>query len=97
MASFKLLYKERIGSRIRRHYDEARSPFRRLLENEKVPTATKIRLRHLKLGLDPFDLKANITKIQQRLIELQRTKSGTILYPGPSYPGAEEKVSKLFG
>jgi hypothetical protein len=97
--SVKLLEKIRLGGgRIRRRYDEPKSPFRRLLECEAVPAALKIKLRHRRRQLDPFELKANITKIQDRLIELVKRKSMKILYPGPAYPKARERMRKrLFG
>lgn len=93
-----LVDKTREGSRIKRLYDRPKSPLRRLLENPAVPTAVKIKLRHRKQNLDPFQLKINITAIQDQLLELQRKKGGAILYPGPSYPQATERMrARLFG
>jgi hypothetical protein len=86
------------GSRIKRLYDKPKSPYRRLLENEEVPDAVKIKLSHCKHALDPFELKANITRIQEQLTELQKAKAGAILFPGPSYPQARERITgRLFG
>ena len=63
-----------------------------------MPGTLKIKLRHLRQQLDPFELKANITQIQDRLIELVKRKNMKILYPGPSYPKATERMSRqLFG
>jgi hypothetical protein len=96
--SARLLRKQRIGSRIKRIYDKPKSPFRRLLENPAVPKAVKVKLRVRKQHLDPFELKANITQLQDQLIELQKRKGGAILYPGPSYPHATERMkARLFG
>lgn len=97
--SAKLAEKIRLGGgRIRRVYDEPKSPFRRLMECEAVTLTLKIKLRHLRQQLDPFELKANITQIQDRLIELVKRKNMKILYPGPSYPKATERMSRqLFG
>lgn len=96
--SARLVRKERVGSRIKRHYEAPKSPYRRLLENKAVPKAVKLKLRVKKHGLDPFELKAKVTAIQERLLELQREKAGRILYPGPSYPGAREQMrGRLFG
>ncbi|NIN67838.1 MAG: DDE-type integrase/transposase/recombinase [Anaerolineae bacterium] len=98
LPSARLVDKRREGSRIKRIYDRPQSPFRRLLENPAVPTAVKIKLRHGKQNLDPFQLKRNITEIQDQLLELQRRKGGALLYPGPSYPLAtERKNARLFG
>jgi hypothetical protein len=97
--SAKLVAKKRVGgSRIKRLYDSPKSPCRRLLDNEAVPDAVKIKLRHWKHNLDPFELKANVTRIQEQLTELQKAKAGAILFPGPSYPKARERMARrLFG
>jgi hypothetical protein len=98
LPSARLVDKRREGSRIKRIYDRPKSPFRRLLENPAVPTVVKIKLRHGKQNLDPFQLKLHITAIQDQLVELQRRKGGALLYPGPSYPQAtERKNARLFG
>lgn len=97
--SARLVAKERMGgSRIKRVYDSPKSPYRRLLENKAVAPAVKIKLRYCKRNLDPFELKANISRIQEQLIELQKAKAGAILFPGPAYPQAKERMSnRLFG
>lgn len=97
--SAKLLKKiRRGGGRIQRVYDEPKSPFRRLMESEAVPGALKIKLRHRRGKLDPFELKANISRIQDQLLELVRRKSLRPLYPGPFYPKAAERMHRqLFG
>lgn len=96
--SMKLLEKHRQGARIHKTYDKPRTPFRRLLDNPAVPTSIKIKLRHKKRQLDPLLMKAQITKLQGQLLEMVRNKNMQILYPGPSYPGATEKMKKqLFG
>jgi hypothetical protein len=93
-----LVDKSREGSRIKRVYDRPKSPFRRLLDNPAVPNTVKIKLRHGKQNLDPFQLKINITTIQDQLLRLQRKKGGALLYPGPSYPQATERMrARLFG
>jgi len=86
------------GGRIKRVYDEPKSPFRRLMESDAVPGALKIKLRHRRSRLDPFQLKANITRCQDQLLELVRRKSLRPLCPGPSYPKAAERMHRrLFG
>jgi hypothetical protein len=96
--SMKLLQKHREGARIRKTYDKPKSPCRRLLDNPDVSTTIKIKLRHQKRQLDPLLLKGQITEIQNQLLELVRRKNMQILYPGPGYPGAREKMrNRLFG
>lgn len=96
--SCKLIEKIREGSRIKRRYDKPKSPARRLLENPQVSKTVKIKLRVSKSHYDPIDLKINVTRLQDQLIELQKRKAGAILYPGPAYPQAREQMSaRLFG
>ncbi len=96
--SMKLREKKRVDGHIQKHYHRAQSPFRRLLANPKVPPAFKLKLRHQKSKLDPFVLKANIARLQERLIECVKRKNMKILYPGPSYPQAKERMEQyLFG
>jgi len=92
--SARLLEKVRDGSRIRRRYDKPQSPYRRLLANDRVDPALKTRLRHLKSHLDPFQLRANVSAIQEQLLALQKKKGGAILFPGPSYPQAGEILER---
>jgi hypothetical protein len=96
--SMKLLNKDRKGARIHKTYDKPKTPFRRLLDNPDVSTSIKIKLRHQKRQIDPLVLKTEITQLQGQLLELLRRKNMQILYPGPSYPGAMEKLKKrLYG
>ena len=68
------------------------------MECEAVPGAVKIKLSHQKRQQDPFILKANISRIQEQLIELVRRKNMKVLYPGPNYPGAAERMHQhIFG
>jgi hypothetical protein len=96
--SSRLVEKVREGSRIRRRYDRPQSPFRRLVANEAVPGEVKLKLHHCKARLDPFSLRAGVSEIQERLIELQKRKGTAILYPGPAYPQARQWMrQRLFG
>jgi hypothetical protein len=96
--SMKLLEKKRVKGRIRKRYDQPRTPARRLLECATVAQSIKDQLRSQMRQLDPFLLKGNIARIQTQLMELVRRKNLRILYPGPSYPEATELKSRvLFG
>jgi hypothetical protein len=47
--------------------------------------------------LDPLVLKRQISAIQERLLKLVRSKNMKVLYPGPSYPEAGERMrERLF-
>ncbi len=95
--SVKLLEKKRVNGRIRKRYDEPKTPARRLLDCPAVSWQAKRLLRSCASTLDPFVLKSRITKLQGRLLTLVRRKNMQILYPGPSYPQATERMTaRLF-
>ena len=96
--SMKLLEKTRLHGRIRKRYDPPRTPARRLLECTCIPQKMKSALRRQLSELDPFALKSQITRFQTQLLALVRRKNLKIQYPGPSDPGAKERMSRvLFG
>ncbi len=96
--SVKLLEKKRVNGRIRKRYDNPRTPACRLLDCPVVAAGTKRSLRMQMQSLDPFVLKKRITRIQGQLLTLVKRKNMKIINPGPSYPGATEQMSaRLFG
>lgn len=98
--SMKLLHKIRPQptARIRKIYDKPCSPAQRLLQCPEVAESVKIELHRQMRQLDPFRLKAEIARIQTKLLELVRKKSMKILYPGPCYPQAQQRMNRfLFG
>jgi len=95
--SMKLLEKKRVNGRIRKRYYKPKTPAARLLECTAVPASTKRRLRQQMRSVDPLVLKGQISKIQDRLLKLVRGKNMKILYPGPSYPEAQQRLeARLF-
>jgi hypothetical protein len=56
----KLIGKERIGNKVIRKYDTARTPFQRVLERKEVPLARKAPLLNLYLCLNPAELRRRI-------------------------------------
>lgn len=73
----KLVEKTRVGSKVRRRYDEAKTPLDRLAAYHG---ASNIPLRVQKLlavreNLDPFALSSRITSLLEQLIRLARPKS----------------------
>ena len=60
LPSVKLIRKERVGSRTRRRYDAARTPFERVLECEEVRPEVVARLKALRQRLDPFALSRSV-------------------------------------
>jgi hypothetical protein len=64
MPTFKLLRKERIGSRIRKDYEKPKTPYQRILECPEVTEVQKTKLKEQYESLDPFELKV---RIEERL------------------------------
>ena len=73
--SVKLTSKERVGSRLRRHYDAAKTPLDRLIdfyEGKGLPLAVQ-RLVLLRERLDPFELSQ---RIEEKLRAVERLRRG---------------------
>jgi len=71
----KLIKKTRIGSRVKKKYDRARTPFRRVLESSFVPKQAKEALKKEYAKLNPVELKREIIRLQDRLEALARSKN----------------------
>lgn len=71
----KLVTKERIGSRVIKKYDQAKTPFRRIQESPYVSSEVKEKLEEEYLGLNPKELKRAIEKLKGRLFHLALAKS----------------------
>ena len=71
----KLIEKTRIGSRVKKKYDRARTPLQRVLESNFVPKQAKEALRQEYAKLNPVKLKREIIRLQERLDDLVRSKS----------------------
>jgi hypothetical protein len=95
--SVKLLDKRRVEGRIRKRYDQPKTPASRLLECSALPAASASLLRARLRSLDPILLSKQISRLQRQLLQLVRRKGLKILYPGPSYPEAGERMkAQLF-
>ena len=68
--SVKLKEKRRKGGRVRRVYDEPKTPFERVLEHPKVSEVLKAELQRRYEGLNPADLRRKILRLQQELFRL---------------------------
>jgi len=90
--SVKLLDKKRVDGRIRKRYDQPKTPASRLLDCSAVAPATKRLLRAQLRSLDAILLSKQISRIQRQLLTLVRRKGLKILYPGPAYPAARERM-----
>ena len=66
--SMKLKSKERYGARVKKQYDQARTPYQRLLESSAIKEETKQQLRARYRLLNPAKLKRQIESLQQKLL-----------------------------
>jgi len=70
----KLIKKERIGSKVIKRYDEAKTPYRRVLASPDIKDKIKMKLKSQYAMLNPAELKRKITKLQNRLLKLNALK-----------------------
>lgn len=70
LPSVKLLRKERVGARLRRHYDPPRTPLERLEACADVAPAVLRHLRQLRDRLDPFALAEAIDRHVEQVVAL---------------------------
>lgn len=72
--SMKLLEKRREGSQVKKRYDRARTPYQRVIESEPISKGQKQKLKRQYEKLNPAELKRQITRLQNRLIEIADMK-----------------------
>ncbi len=70
----KLIKKERIGSKVIKRYDEAKTPYRRVLASPDIEDEIKMKLKSKYDMLNPAELKRKITKLQNKLVKLNALK-----------------------
>ena len=73
--SMKLIEKTRSGSKVRKKYDKAKTPYRRVLESDRVPEAAKEELKKAYVTLNPVRLGREIDQLQERLDDLAGSKN----------------------
>ena len=70
----KLIKKERMGSKVSKTYDEAKTPYRRVLASPHIEDEIKMKLKSQYAMLNPAELKRKITKLQNKLLKLNALK-----------------------
>jgi len=70
----KLLEKTRIGSKVRKMYDKAQSPYKRACLSPDVTAEDKKHLRTQYLALNPAALKRKVESLQTRLLNIASNK-----------------------
>jgi hypothetical protein len=63
----KLTSKQRIGSKVVKHYNLPETPYQRLLESPDVPDHAKQQLKRKYQELNPAQLTREIVRLQQEL------------------------------
>ncbi|MDI6822329.1 MAG: transposase family protein [Actinomycetota bacterium] len=86
--TMKLVEKTRVGSKVKKRYDRAKTPFKRVLESPHVPEENKERLKGEYVTLNPAELKRKITKLQTELLKLATSRE--------KLRGKQEKGNKDF-
>jgi hypothetical protein len=71
----KLLEKTREGSRVRKRYDQAKTPYQRLMTSPDVPDQAKENLTILYRSLNPVKLQRGIGRLQERLFRIALIKA----------------------
>jgi hypothetical protein len=75
--SMKLIEKTRNGSKVRKTYDKARTPYRRVLDADAVSDEAKEELRQTYATLNPEKLEREISRLHDRIDALARAKLET--------------------
>jgi len=70
----KLIKKKRMGSKITKRYDKAKTPYRRVLASPDIENKIKVKLKNKYAMLNPAELKRKITKLQNKLLKLNALK-----------------------
>lgn len=72
MATMKLLRKEQVGSRIKRIYGKAQTPYARLIASDAVTTAKKAELERQRQKLNPLSLAREVQKQLKHIDQCRR-------------------------
>jgi transposase InsO family protein len=72
--SMKLVEKTRVGSKVRKRYDKAKTPYCRVLDADGVLEETKAELKRLYATLNPVKLGREISRLQDQIDALARAK-----------------------
>jgi len=70
LPSVKLISKHRHGSKIKKQYDKAKTPFQRLFESKNIDKEKKLELLRIFNQQDPFNLQENIRKKTGLILKL---------------------------
>ncbi len=89
LPSVKLSRKERIGSRLRRHYEAPQTPFQRVAASSGVDPERVAELRRLRQTLDPFQLSQTIQSKRERIFQ----RSTSVVAEKPAVSAVSQKLA----
>ncbi len=87
----KLISKERVNGKIKRKYDKAKTPHKRLMELKNLSNQEKEKLTNIYESLNPAELKRQINKKLVNLYKLNKQKRGEL---GQVESGSQKKLLK---
>lgn len=90
----KLAEKERTGSKVKKRYDRAETPYERLLQFPSTAAEVKEKLREEYQKLNPAELKRTITRFQNKLLDLAEKKKFYAIVKDLKY-NSEEAMGKV--
>jgi hypothetical protein len=67
LPTIKLASKVRVGGHMQRTYDEARTPYQRMMESRQIGRKTKQQLRSVYEGLNPAELQRQLQGLREQL------------------------------
>ena len=70
--SVKLMHKTRVGSRLRRHYDQPQTPLDRLRASRVGKSKKAAALTEMRNNIDPFELSRSIERKLRLIYELAK-------------------------
>ncbi len=76
LPSMKCIEKKRIGSKIVKTYDQARTPYQRVLESPQIAEKTRDGLSTLYNQLNPVELKREIDRLIQETFDKKSERRG---------------------
>jgi hypothetical protein len=96
LPSVKLARKERVGSRLRRHYEAPQTPLQRLVASGAGDPAKLAELQLLRKHLDPFQLSARIEAKLKKIYALSREAPAPLIRPTGRAPATEAVAPAVF-
>ena len=74
LPNMKLIEKTRIGSKVKKKYDNPKTPYQRLLDSNCLSDEAKLKLKKQYEALNPVKLKKTIHMLQDRLYNVNKIK-----------------------